>query len=296
MRRALYTLPWLIVVGIAAQSADLWKDGAWRIAALAPGACATVPQLEVLGPGSIFDTSQAHRLRAIEAALPAALGNTCPNAREIVLVSRRTRRLIKLAPRTSPANVAPAEPAQLPAAAPAAPQRAVPPAGVPTVTTDTAPTAAYATPDAGPTSAAAWAPPPPQSDGATETIVVRAPTGGIRGRGGTETPQPSPPSSTRTASSSDPPAIHAIKVPAGPAAPTLAERFENQCVTQYMASAAETAGGKLSFCRCLTRAATSASVPAKDMEDMAADFTLSGLQAMGKSNRDFAALVGKCYK
>ena len=270
MRRALYTLPWLIVAGIGAQSADLWKDGAWRIAALAPGACATVPQLEVVGPGSIFDTSQAHRLRAIEAALPAALGNTCPNAREIVLVSRRTRRLIKLAPRTSPAYAAPAEPAQLPAAAPAAPQRAAPPAVVPTVTTDTALTAVYATPDAGPTSAAAWAPPPAQSAGATETIVVRAPT--------------------------DPPAIHGIKVPAGPAAPTLAERFENQCVTQYMASAAETAGGKLSFCRCLTRAATSAPVPAKDMEDMAADFTLSGLQAMGKSNRDFAALVGKCHK
>src|SRR6185437_7356989 len=104
-----------------AQTGDLWKDGAWSVASPA-GNCGGIPLLEAKGPGSLFDAKNAAPLADLEKSLPAAVGRVCPGVREVIVVSGRTRRLIRLnnpAPATPAATpVSAAPPEQVPLAAP----------------------------------------------------------------------------------------------------------------------------------------------------------------------------------
>jgi hypothetical protein len=93
----LAALSMLSALILTAQSADIWRSGGWTVQAPSAGNCGSPPVLTVKGPGSIFDPPSATALASLERALPAALANVCPGAREVVLASGRTRRLIKVA-------------------------------------------------------------------------------------------------------------------------------------------------------------------------------------------------------
>jgi hypothetical protein len=91
---------------LRAQSAGVWSDGPWTVLAPAAGNCGSLPLLPVKGPGSIFDPPNASFLAALEKALPGALAKACPGAREVILVSGRNRRLIKLSESSAAAPAA----------------------------------------------------------------------------------------------------------------------------------------------------------------------------------------------
>lgn len=133
----------LLLIGVAsllpaflrAQNGTLWKEGSWSIEAPS-GACGSLPLLQVKGPGSIFDPPQAAALASMEKALPQALASVCPTAREVIVLSGRTRRLLRL-----PATTAPS-PAPTPVPAPAAvPPTAQVPAATPAATPVASPVA-----------------------------------------------------------------------------------------------------------------------------------------------------------
>lgn len=106
---------------LRAQSADVWRDGPWVVQAPLGGNCGSIPLLQVKGPGSIFDLPNGSILAGLEQALPGALAKACPGAREVILVSGRSRRLIKVPESPAPATSAAASPA-----APQPPHRETP--------------------------------------------------------------------------------------------------------------------------------------------------------------------------
>ncbi len=80
-----------------AENGSLWKSSSWTLQAPPSGSCGSLPLLEVKGPGSIFDPPNASALGSLQTALPKAVSTACPGVREVILVSGKTRRLIKLA-------------------------------------------------------------------------------------------------------------------------------------------------------------------------------------------------------
>ncbi|WP_321473715.1 hypothetical protein [uncultured Paludibaculum sp.] len=86
-------LPFLL----GAANSELWKEGAWVVEAPPSGQCGSLPLLQVKGPGSILDPQNASVFANLEKSLPAALAKVCPGTREVILMSGRTRRLVRLA-------------------------------------------------------------------------------------------------------------------------------------------------------------------------------------------------------
>jgi hypothetical protein len=107
------TLGFLVIFPclLLGQSTEIWKDGQWSVQAPSGGSCGSLPLLQVKGPGSIFDAPNASALASLEKGLPGALAKACPGTREVIVVSGRSRRLIKVSeagvPATAPAVTAP---------------------------------------------------------------------------------------------------------------------------------------------------------------------------------------------
>ncbi|MEP7364257.1 MAG: hypothetical protein ABI972_13465 [Acidobacteriota bacterium] len=115
-----------VPLALLAQSSELWKQGNWALQSPPPGNCGSLPLLQVKGPGSVFDPPNSAVLADLEKALPEALAKACPGTREVVLVSGRSRRLVRVQRAAAPAPAAP--PAQsAPAPAPPQVREAAPP-------------------------------------------------------------------------------------------------------------------------------------------------------------------------
>jgi hypothetical protein len=129
MRRAV-----VVVLGAtalpSAQERSVWTQGAWSVQAPAGSNCGSLPLLQLKGPGSVFDTPNAPILAAMQKDLPNALSKVCPDAREVILMSGRTRRLVRLAESTA-ASVEPV--ASRPATPSAAPVPVVSSAPTPSI-------------------------------------------------------------------------------------------------------------------------------------------------------------------
>ncbi|MGJ5820980.1 hypothetical protein [Paludibaculum fermentans] len=132
---------WMPLTG--APGAELWREGAWAVEGPPGGQCGSMPLLQVKGPGSILEPQNAPILANLEKGLPAVMAKACPNVREVILVSGRTRRLMRLAaPGTETAHAPPA--ARSPSAViPASPSMA----GSPSAATPPPTAAAPATPE-----------------------------------------------------------------------------------------------------------------------------------------------------
>lgn len=118
--------------GLLAQTTEV-QQGSWKIQ-INSGSCESLPLFTVKGPGTLFDSANSAALTALTGALGQALRKVCPEAREVILVSGRTRRLTRLPAESETA--APPAPVQTPAASSSgAPPAAQPADQTPTLQT-----------------------------------------------------------------------------------------------------------------------------------------------------------------
>jgi hypothetical protein len=111
--------PLLILTGshLHAQSSEIWRNGNWIAQAPPAGKCGSLPLVEIKGPGSIFDSVNQSAFKSLEAALPEALTKPCPGVSEAIVVSGRSRRLMKVGiPSIAAAPPAPATQSSAPPA------------------------------------------------------------------------------------------------------------------------------------------------------------------------------------
>lgn len=85
---------WLPVT-LCARGQELARQGQWTVDA-PQGSCGSLPLLQVKGPGTLFDGSNAAALAALQAALSTALARSCPGVTEAILVNGRARKLVRL--------------------------------------------------------------------------------------------------------------------------------------------------------------------------------------------------------
>lgn len=113
-------------VAWSAPAEPLWSDGRWSVMAPPAGYCAPVSMLVVRGgrgeTGSIFDPANATALAALESAVSTAFSRDCPETREVLILSGRVRRVLKLTSSTAPATTAPTSAVATPPAAAATAQ------------------------------------------------------------------------------------------------------------------------------------------------------------------------------
>jgi hypothetical protein len=170
---------WMPLSGAA--GSELWKEGSWSVEGPPAGQCGSLPLLQVKGPGSILDPQNAQAFASLEKSLPNAMAKVCPGVRDVILVSGRTRRLIRLAaPDVVTASTPPAGPGASAVAPVAPPAAGHPPAATPP-----------------PTAAIPATPEPPAA--AQNAVAEEAPRRRLPASGGrAATPPPAPVSAPQT--------------------------------------------------------------------------------------------------
>ena len=129
-------------LALHAQAGELVHQGQWSVDS-PQGGCGSMPVLQIKGPGTLFDGSNAAALANLQSALATALARVCPGVSEAILTNGRTRKLVRLnqvaqgdggAPTTPvtppdrvplPRDAAAPSPVRQTSAAPAAPQPVV---------------------------------------------------------------------------------------------------------------------------------------------------------------------------
>jgi hypothetical protein len=78
-----------------AQSGELLHQGQWIVDAPV-GGCASLPLLQVRGPGTLFEAANASALSGLQEALAVPLTKVCPGVTEVILANGRSRKLIRI--------------------------------------------------------------------------------------------------------------------------------------------------------------------------------------------------------